>query len=114
MRILKLEFYDEEMDLNMEETARGGLRVSLSRGLEWFVQPYVVGEGIDEDYDPINSPASKWPMNEGGLHRVFGGVPVSTNGIKLMTASLFLIPRASYLRLLKYLSLKYFILSLNI
>ena len=49
------------------------LRMSLNKGVDWFIRPMRLESGGDMEFDAMNEPADSWPCNRDKARRDFGG-----------------------------------------
>ena len=72
-RTLKLEFSNREMDASVKTLMCAGLRVGIGKEIDFFLQPWFIHKGTNEEYDIVNQPALEWSVNREGCIRNFGG-----------------------------------------
>ena len=72
-RTLLLEHSNREMDISLKTLVCDGLRVGLGKDIDFFLQPWLVHKGTNEEYDIVNQPAHQWSVNRDGVIRNFGG-----------------------------------------
>ena len=68
-----MEHSNREMDISVRTLVCDGLRVGLGQDVDFFLQPWIVNKGTEDQYDIMNQAADQWPINRDGMIRNFTG-----------------------------------------
>ena len=79
-RTLLLEHSNRELDISVKTLVCDGLRVGLGKDVDFFLQPWLVNKGTDEQYDIMNEAADQWPLNRDGMVRNFARMAIDREG----------------------------------